>query len=124
MARKIAKAPRRWSPLAPVLLAAAFAQAGGAAERDAVAAAAARLGCEPARLVRLSLPHEGVWEAHCRDSRIVWLHRVDGRWTVKPIGRRQSARRRRRSALPITETELRLIAAAAIMGSSRTPNAG
>jgi hypothetical protein len=32
--------------------------------------------------------------------------------------------RRRRKALPITETELKLIAAAAIIGLSRTPKNG
>lgn len=57
-----------------------------AAERDAVIRAAARFGCEAKTLTRLSTPHEGVWQARCRDSLILWLHRVDGAWTVKPIG--------------------------------------
>ena len=38
--------------------------------------------------------------------------------------RQPSSTRRSRSALPMTETELRLIAALAIMGLSRIPNRG
>ena len=38
--------------------------------------------------------------------------------------RRYSSTRRSRSALPITETELRLIAALAIIGLSRRPKTG
>ena len=84
---------------APALLAAAIAAAAPAvadmpareaaerlAEREAVARAAARFGCEAKELKRLSTPHDGVWEARCRDSLILWLHRVDDIWTVKPIG--------------------------------------
>lgn len=48
--------------------------------------AAARFGCEAKTLTRLSIPHDGVWQVRCRDSHILWLHRVDGAWTVKPIG--------------------------------------
>ncbi len=69
-----------------VIFLAAMTLAAAAAERDAVVAAAARFGCAVARLTPLSLPHEGVWEVRCADSRIIWLHRVDGRWTIKPIG--------------------------------------
>lgn len=57
-----------------------------AAEREAVTRAAARVGCEARTLTRLSTPHDGVWQVRCRDSLILWLHRVDGAWTVKPIG--------------------------------------
>lgn len=39
-------------------------------------------------------------------------------------GRRYSRTRCRRRALPITETEERLMAAAAMMGVRRTPNTG
>ena len=45
-----------------------------------------------------------------------WPHGRDGRY--------ESFMRRSRSALPITDTELRLIAAAASIGLSRIPNAG
>ena len=45
---------------------------------------------------------------------------VGGRGGVAPY----SSTLRRRSAFPITETELRLIAAAAIIGESRSPNQG
>ena len=55
-------------------------------EREAVTRAAARVGCEARTLTRLSTPHDGVWQVRCRDSLILWLHRVDGAWTVKPIG--------------------------------------
>lgn len=57
-----------------------------AAEREAVTRAAERVGCEARTLTRLSTPHDGVWQVRCRDSLILWLHRVDGAWTVKPIG--------------------------------------
>ena len=36
----------------------------------------------------------------------------------------QTPDRRRRSAFPITDTELRLMAAAAFIGESKSPNAG
>ena len=57
-----------------------------AAEREAVTRAAERVGCEARTLTRLCTPHDGVWQVRCRDSLILWLHRVDGAWTVKPIG--------------------------------------
>ena len=55
-------------------------------EREAVTRAAARVGCEARTLTRLSTPHNGVWQVRCRDLLILWLHRMDGAWTVKPIG--------------------------------------
>jgi hypothetical protein len=46
------------------------------------------------------------------------------RWRPGRLGCLQIRARRRRSAFPTTETELRLIAAAAIIGFSRIPNQG
>ncbi len=67
-----------------------FLAAAGAAEpgnvESAVKAAAERLGCTVATVTPLARPHDGVWEVRCRDAHIIWLHRVDGAWTVKPIG--------------------------------------
>lgn len=80
------------APLVAAVFATAVADApaqepaDGPSERDAVTRAAARFGCEAKTLTRLSIPHEGVWQVQCRDSHILWLHRVDGAWTVKPIG--------------------------------------
>lgn len=43
---------------------------------------------------------------------------------LSPTAQRYSEARRNRSALPITETELKLIAAAAIIGLSNSPKNG
>src|SRR5688500_5551024 len=44
--------------------------------------------------------------------------------SISPAIRDHSSTRRSRSALPMTDTELKLIAAAAIIGDSSTPNSG
>ncbi len=43
---------------------------------------------------------------------------------LEVAGRDQSSTRRNRKALPMTDTELKLIAAAAIIGLSRRPKKG
>jgi len=58
--------------------------------RAAVVAAAADRGCtvrDPAHdIKRLKSPHEGVYEVRCADAFIIWFHKVDGAWTLKPLG--------------------------------------
>lgn len=64
---------------------------------------------------------------YARSRSPAWLDDLREEVTkVSPIrtGHSYSCARRRRSALPITETELKLIAAAAIIGLSRIPKKG
>lgn len=52
----------------------------------ALSAAARELGCEAKATRALKTPHDGVVEIRCRDGLIIWMHQVDGRWTIHPIG--------------------------------------
>jgi len=58
--------------------------------RAAVVAAAADRGCtvqDPARdIKRLKTPHDGIYEVRCADTHVIWFHKVDGAWTLKPLG--------------------------------------
>jgi len=62
------------------------------------------------------------------DERARHRHRSEERphreASIPPAPSDHSSARRRRSALPMTDTELKLIAAAAIIGDSSRPNTG
>lgn len=72
--------------LAPVVL----ADETEAAARAAVLAAAEDRGCtvlDPARDIRrLNVPLNGIFQVRCADTHIIWFHKVDGAWTLRPLG--------------------------------------
>jgi hypothetical protein len=35
---------------------------------------------------RVGPPLDGVWEVRCAGGPVIWLHRIDGAWTVRPLG--------------------------------------
>lgn len=72
---------------------------------------------------RLSAASCWKWDGRLRNVIINWAHFRSFGYAWRPSDI-HSTSRRNLSALPITETELRLMAAAAIIGLSRIPNAG
>lgn len=65
-------------------------QTSDAEDRTAIVAAAAEFGCaveEPARDIKqLNAPLAHIHQVKCADSHIIWFHKVDGEWTLKPLG--------------------------------------
>lgn len=74
----------------PAQRVAAMDDSGEGNPRDEIVAAAAERGCTVRSKTRdikpLKAPHEGIYEVRCADSHIIWFKKVDGAWTLKPLG--------------------------------------
>ena len=91
--------------------------------RSVIASSAASIVLETRNAVRPSgLPLLSTFNMNLRSDSDMANVQEQG-WLDDHVCRHSRARRRRR-ALPITDTELKLIAAAAIMGLSRIPKKG
>jgi hypothetical protein len=97
-------------------------------------------GSAIAKRLNTKEPFSGAQAWQCGATAAMWRECLRGGvdsassgWAVIPLGRSPdfviggypySATRRRRSALPITDTELKVIAALAMIGLSSNPNSG
>lgn len=42
--------------------------------------------CDAKRAKRLHAPHEGIVEIQCVGGNIIWMRKIDGAWTIYPLG--------------------------------------